>query len=138
MARRWATPDAEPCAPLGAPRAEPSFRARAARRNVHQSGGTTTVSTMDSPTHRFSSVDAVAGVLAVGSIVLSAIGMGLGLVLELDARPSRLIPVAVIAALVAARMSPRFQGLALKAVVFAMVAWVVGMTVAVVTENPLI
>jgi hypothetical protein len=93
---------------------------------------------MDSPTHRFSSVDAVAGVLAVGSIVLSAIGMGLGLVLELDARPSRLIPVAVIAALVAARMSPRFQGLALKAVVFAMVAWVVGMTVAVVTENPLI
>ena len=64
--------------------------------------------------------------------------MGLGLLLELDARPARLAPVAVIAALAAARMSPRFQSLALKAVVFAMVAWVVGMTLVVITENPLI
>ncbi len=96
------------------------------------------MSTIDSPAQRFSSVDAVAGVLAVGSIVLSAIAMGFGLVLELDARPTRLIPAAVIAALIAARMSPRFQSLALKAVVFAMVAWVVGMTLAVITENPLI
>jgi len=93
---------------------------------------------MDSQTHRFSSVDAVAGVLAVGSIVLSGIAMGFGLLLELDARPARLAPFAIIAALAAARMSPRFQGLALKAAVFAMVAWVVGMTLMVITENPLI
>lgn len=91
------------------------------------------------PTERsFSSVDTVAGILAVGSIVLSAIAMGFGLVLDVDARPTRLIPGAVIAALAAARMSPRFQSLALKAVAFAMVAWVVGMTLAVITENPII
>jgi hypothetical protein len=35
-------------------------------------------------------------------------------------------------------MSTRFQSLALKAAVFAMVAWVVGMTLVVITENPLI
>lgn len=96
------------------------------------------MSTTESPARSFSSVDTVAGILAVGSVVLSAIAMGFGLVLELDARPSRLIPGAVIAALVAARMSPRFQGLALKALAFAMVAWVVGMTLAVITENPII
>lgn len=96
------------------------------------------MSTMDPPARRFSSIDTVAGVLAVGSIVLSAIAMGFGLLLDLDARPTRVIPGAVIAALVAARMSPRFQGLALKAVAFAMIAWVVGMTLAVITENPII
>lgn len=96
------------------------------------------MSAMDSRAQRFSSVDAVAGVLAVGSIVLSAIAMGFGLLLELDARPARLAPVAIIAALIAARMSTRFQSLALKAAVFAMVAWVVGMTLVVITENPLI
>lgn len=96
------------------------------------------MSTMDPRAQRFSSLDAVAGILAVGSVVLSGIAMGLGLLLELDARPARLAPVAVIAALAAARMSPRFQSLALKAVVFAMVAWVVGMTLVVITENPLI
>jgi hypothetical protein len=93
---------------------------------------------MDPRAQRFSSLDAVAGVLAVGSVVLSGIAMGLGLLLELDARPARLAPVSVIAALAAARMSPRFQSLALKAAVFAMVAWVVGMTLVVITENPLI
>lgn len=96
------------------------------------------MSSVETSSQRFSSIDAMAGVLAVGSIVLSSIAMGFGLLLEVDARPARLIPVAVIAALIAARMSPRFQGLALKAVVFAMVAWVVGMTLMIITENPLI
>ena len=76
--------------------------------------------------------------LAVASVVLSGIAMGFGLIIELDARPVRLVPVAVILALATARMSPRFQGLALKAALFSMVTWVVGMTVAVITENPLI
>ena len=96
------------------------------------------MSSMDSGVDRFSAVDVVAGILAVASLVLSAIAMGLGLLLEVEARPARLIPVAVIAALVAARMSPRFQSLALKAALFAMAAWVVGMTLAVITENSLI
>ncbi len=99
---------------------------------------TTPVSSTESPSRSFSSVDTVAGVLAVGSIVLSAVAMGFGLLLDVDARPARLIPGAVVSALVAARMSPRFQSLALKAAAFAIVAWVVGMTVAVLTENSII
>jgi hypothetical protein len=93
---------------------------------------------MDARADRFSAVDVVAGILAVASLVLSAIAMGLGLLLEVEARPARLIPVAIIAALVSARMSQRFQSLALRAAAFAMVAWVVGMTLAVITENSLI
>ena len=45
--------------------------------------------------------------------------------------------MAIVAALVAARMSPRFQSLSLKAALFGAFAWVVGMTVAVVTDGPL-
>lgn len=82
--------------------------------------------------------DTIAGLLAVASIVLSAIGMGFGLLLQLDARPARVAPVAILLALVAARMSARYQSLALKAALFAAFAWVVGMTVAVITEGPLL
>jgi hypothetical protein len=96
------------------------------------------VSTLDARTDRHSPADVVGGLLAVGSIVLSAIGMGLGLILELDARPARTAFAAIILALVSARLSGRYQSLALKAVLFAMVAWVIGMTLAVLTENPLI
>ena len=85
-----------------------------------------------------SAADVVGGFLAVASIVLSAIAMGFGLILELDARPARTAFVAIVLALVSARLSGRYQSLALKAVLFAMVAWVVGMTLAVLTENPLI
>lgn len=96
------------------------------------------MSVVDAREERHSPADAVAGLLAVGSVVLSSIAMGLGLILELDARPARTSFAAVILALVAARMSGRYQSLALKAVMFAMVAWVIGMTIAVLTENPLI
>ncbi len=96
------------------------------------------MSTLDNRHDRHSSADVVGGLLAVGSIVLSAIAMGFGLILELDARPARTVFLAIILALVSARMSGRYQSLALKAVLFAMVAWVVGMTIAVLTKNPLI
>jgi hypothetical protein len=96
------------------------------------------LSAVDVRTDRHSPADVVAGLLAVGSIVLSAIAMGLGLILELDARPARTVFAAVILALVSARLSSRYQSLAFKAVLFAMVAWVIGMTLAVLTENPLI
>jgi hypothetical protein len=86
---------------------------------------------------RLSSADTLGGLMAVASIVLSGIAMGFGLLLQLDARPARLAPVAIVAALVAARMSPRFQSLSLKAALFGAFAWVVGMTVAVVTDGPL-
>lgn len=87
---------------------------------------------------RHSSADVIAGLLAAASIILSAIAMGFGLLLELDARPGRTAFVAIVLALVAARLSEKHQSLALKATLFAMFAWVVGMTIATITENPLI
>ena len=96
------------------------------------------MSTVETRSDRHSSADAVAGFLIVGSFVLSAFALGLGLILELDARPARTSFVAIILALVSARLSARYQSFALKAALFAMFAWVVGMTIAVLTENPLI
>lgn len=86
---------------------------------------------------RSSAADTIGGLLAVASIVLSGIAMGFGLLLQLDAHPARLSPVAMLLALVGARMSARYQSLALKAAMFAGVAWVIGMTVAIVTDGPL-
>jgi hypothetical protein len=86
---------------------------------------------------RSTAADTIAGLLAVGSIVLSAVAVGLGLLLQLDAHPARIAPVAIVAALVAARMSSRYQPLALKAALFGAVAWVIGMVVAIVTDGPL-
>ena len=90
------------------------------------------------PRERSVAVDVVAGLLAAASIVLSAIAMGVGLLLQLDAHPARLAPVAIVIALIAARMSERYQSLALKAALFGALAWVVGMTIVVATDGPLI
>ena len=87
---------------------------------------------------RRAATDTVAGLLAAASIVLSGIAMGFGLLLQIHAHPARLVPVAIVLAVVAARMSQRYQSLALKAVLFAGFAWVVGMTVAIVTDGPLL
>lgn len=92
----------------------------------------------DARARRSSAADTIGGLLAVASIVLSGIAMGLGLLLQLDARPARLAPVAMLLALVGARMSPRYQSLALKAALFSAVAWVIGMTVVIVTDGPLL
>lgn len=95
---------------------------------------------MTSMEHRrsHSAVDGVAGFLATASFVLSAVAIGIGFVLGVDAHPARQAAVAMILAIVAGVMSQRYQSLALKAALFAGVAWVVGMTVAVLTEAPLI
>jgi len=87
---------------------------------------------------RFTITDAVAGLMASGSIVLSFIAAGVGLIIEVDSRPAVLAPVAAIVALVAARMSTYYRRLGLAAVLIATAAWIVGMTVAVITENPII
>jgi hypothetical protein len=52
-------------------------------------------------------------------------------------RPARLVPVAAVLAFAAGRMSTRFAPLAVKAMFIAAVAWVVGLTIAVITESPL-
>ncbi|HEY7730100.1 MAG TPA: hypothetical protein VH950_04270 [Gaiellaceae bacterium] len=74
-------------------------------------------------------VDIVAGLMASAAIVLAA--------LAIVDRPARFAPVAMALALVAARMSERFQRLGLIAAVAAMSGWVLGMTFAVITDNPL-
>jgi hypothetical protein len=79
--------------------------------------------------HRWSTADTVAGFLATLSIFASAIG--------LVWRPLRLVPFAVVIALVAARMSARNERIAFFAVVAGIVCWTVGMTFAVITKNPL-
>jgi hypothetical protein len=81
------------------------------------------------PSGRWSATDTVAGVLATISIVASCLGV--------IYRPVRIIPFAVVVALIAARMSERQQRLAAWAVAAAVVCWTVGMTIAVVTKNPL-
>ena len=79
--------------------------------------------------HRWSTADTVAGFLATLSIFASALG--------LIWRPVRIIPFAILIALVAARMSARNERIALYAVVAGVICWTVGMTIAVITENPL-
>ncbi len=79
--------------------------------------------------HRWSTADTVAGFLATLSIFASALG--------LIWRPVRIIPFAILIAFVAARMSARNERIALYAVLAGVVCWTVGMTIAVITENPL-
>lgn len=95
------------------------------------------MSTLESR-NQHSRADTIGGLLAAASIILSAIAMGFGLLLELDAKPGRTAFAAIVLALVAARLGEKHQSLALKATLFAMFAFVVGMTIAVVTENSLI
>ena len=81
------------------------------------------------PPGRWSATDTVAGLLAT----ISIFGSGLGTIY----RPVRIIPFAIVVALIAARMSERQQRLAGFAVAIAVICWILGMTIAVVTENPL-
>ena len=76
-----------------------------------------------------SSSEMAAGFLATLSILAS----GLALVY----RPVRLLPLAIILALIAAGMAPRTSKLPLIAILVAAVAFVVGATIAVLSENPL-
>jgi uncharacterized membrane protein YphA (DoxX/SURF4 family) len=96
------------------------------------------MSTMETTRGRFAARDAVAGLLAATSVVISGLAAGLGFLIGVEARPGRLAPVAIAMAITAARMSSRFQRLALKATITASVAFVVGMTIAVITESPII
>jgi hypothetical protein len=81
------------------------------------------------PSSRWSTTDTVAGLLAMISIFASCLGM--------IYRPVRIIPFAIVVALIAARMSERQQRLAAWAVGAAVICWTVGMSIAVITKNPL-
>lgn len=73
--------------------------------------------------------EAVAGLLAAAALATSLFGLAY--------RPARLIPVAVILALVATRMTERHRRLAAIAVAAAVICWTLGMTIAVLAERPL-
>lgn len=88
------------------------------------------MSSLPSSAPRFTAVDAFAGIFAACSLALSA--------LALAQPPARLVPVAALLAFVSGRMSTRFSSLALTAMFVAAAAWVLGLTIAVITENPLL
>ena len=73
--------------------------------------------------------EAVAGLMASAALFMSLVGVAY--------KPARLIPVAVLVAFVAARMTERHSRLAALAVAAAVVCWTIGMSIAVITERPL-
>jgi hypothetical protein len=73
--------------------------------------------------------EGVAGFLASAALFVSLVGIVY--------RPARVIPIAIIVALVSARMTERHGTLAGWAVGVGIVSFVLGMAVAVVTKNPL-
>ena len=78
---------------------------------------------------RVSSADLVGGLIAAASIFIGAVGV--------VQTPVKIIPIAVILALVSVRMTDRYRTLAAWAVGLNIVWWLLGMTVAVITDNPL-
>lgn len=73
--------------------------------------------------------EAVAGYMAAAALFVSLIG--------LVYRPVRVVPVAIVVALIAAAIGGRHHRLAVLALGVGAVAWLVGMTIAVATNRAL-
>jgi len=73
--------------------------------------------------------DAIAGLLASLAIFISLISLAY--------RPGRLVPAALLMALLATAIGGRHQRLAALAIAVGAVCFVVGMALAVLTDNPL-
>lgn len=82
-----------------------------------------------SVTDRQSPADAVAGLLAATAMFTSLIGIAY--------RPVRIVPFAVLIALIAVGMSKRHERLGQLALAVSAASFVAGMILAVVTRNPL-
>ena len=80
------------------------------------------------PISEYRPADTIAGLLAALSVLASAIGLAY--------RPARLIPFALLLAIIAAGMGGRHSRLAAAAIVMGSACFVVGMAVAVITNNP--
>jgi hypothetical protein len=112
-----------PGAPLRA-RAAGAERGAAALSELYRSDGQ---ADLDQPLRP---AEVVAGFLAAASIAVSAVAMVY--------RPVRLVPVALLVAFIAVGLSERqFSRLAAFAVFFGALGWLIGMTVAVLSEDPL-
>lgn len=81
------------------------------------------------PYERARPAETVGGFLAAASIFVSLTGIAY--------RPLRLIPLAIVLALIAAGIGGRATRLATWAVVIGAIAFAVGMAAAVITSNPL-
>jgi hypothetical protein len=90
-------------------------------------GGGATVSAH--PESRERPADTIAGLLASLSIFASLVGVAY--------RPGRLIPAALLLALIAAAMGGRHQRLAAFAIGIGGACFVIGMAAAVITDHPL-
>jgi hypothetical protein len=77
---------------------------------------------------RYSQADVVAGFLAAAALVAG--------LFSIVYRPARIGPAALVVALIAVGIGGRNERLATWAVAVVSVGWVIGMIVAVVTENP--
>jgi hypothetical protein len=77
----------------------------------------------------YRATDAVAGLLASMSIFAS--------LTAIVWHPLRLVVASILLALIASAMSRRYQRLSAIAVAVGGLAWILGMTVAVLTEHPL-
>jgi hypothetical protein len=73
--------------------------------------------------------ETIAGLLAALSIFASCLGLAY--------RPARLIPVAILLALLAAALGGRHSRLAVFAIALGGVCFIVGMAIAVLTDNPI-
>jgi hypothetical protein len=78
---------------------------------------------------RRSAADGVAGFLATAALFAG--------LLSIVYRPVRIGPVALVIALIAVGIGGRNERLAMMAVASVTIGWVLGMIVAVLTENPL-
>jgi hypothetical protein len=82
-----------------------------------------------SPYERARPAETIAGFLAAAAIFVSLVGIAY--------RPLRLIPFAVVLALIAAGIGGRAERLATWAVGISAVSFALGMAAAVITSNPL-
>ena len=78
---------------------------------------------------RGGAAEAVAGLIAAAALFAGAVAVVY--------RPARVAPVAIIVALIAVAIGGRHTRLAIAAVAVGAIAWIVGMTVAIITERPL-
>jgi hypothetical protein len=81
------------------------------------------------PVERSGAVDTVAGLMAALAIATATLGIAY--------KPVRVIPLAIVVALVALGIGGRNARLAGFAVMWGAVCWVAGMTIAVITERSL-
>lgn len=81
------------------------------------------------PTTEGGAREAVAGFIAAASLFASLLGVAY--------RPARVIPIAIVLAIASALMTERHSKLAGWAVGVGAASFVVGMSIAVLTENPL-